>query len=237
MDMRVRPCRESFATIFEASAKADHGTVLRDVLTANYTRLHRRLLRHLGCPDLASDCLHDAWLRLGETSIAAQVQSPEAYVYRIACNLAMDRLRSDKARQFADDIDTELEHLADCSPGPEAIIEARSEAFAVERALLRLPHRLRCILISLRLEKKPRQEVADRYRISLRSVDTMLRQALDHCAEACGQTVMRGVRSPIADFLGDGDPSSPRRPPRRELPYREAIIAPVENAAHALNYV
>jgi hypothetical protein len=26
----------------------------------NYDRLHRRLLRHLGCPDQAGDCLHDA---------------------------------------------------------------------------------------------------------------------------------------------------------------------------------
>lgn len=169
---------------------------LRDFLAANYARLHQRLQRHLGCPDLASECLHDAWLRLGEMPLPAFVQSPEAYAYRVACNLAMDRLRSSRSWQYAADADTELEHLADQSPGPELIAQARSDAQAVERALQRLPRRHRSVLVALRIEEKTRQEVADRHRISLRSVDTVLRQALDYCAEASDQTVMVGVGTP-----------------------------------------
>ncbi|MPS26605.1 sigma-70 family RNA polymerase sigma factor [Pigmentiphaga sp.] len=169
------------------------GVVLRDFLAANYARLHRRLQRHLGCPDLASECLHEAWLRLGEIPLRAVVQNPDAYVYRIAFNLAMDHLRN--RRPWQDAADAGLEHMVDHAPGPDVIAEARSDVQAVERAMQRLPHRHRLVLVALRIEEKTRQEVADWYRISLRNVDTTLRQALEQCAQASGQTVRVGVGS------------------------------------------
>lgn len=196
-DHRGRPIVDLGAWHFPASLKEmdavfletpaeDHGAALREFLASNYTRLHQRLKRHLGCSDQASDCLHDAWLRLGEMTLSEPVQSPEAYVYRVACNVAMDRLRSNRKWQYASDLESGLEALADHSPGPDLIAEARSELEAVERALACLPRRHRSVLIGLRIEGKTRQEVADWLRISLRSVDTALRQALDHCAEASG---------------------------------------------------
>ncbi len=199
MDLGAWHCASSFEAmdaVVPAPPAEDHGAVLREFLASNYARLHQRLQRHLGCPDLASDCLHDAWLRLGEMGVAEPVHSPEAYVYRVACNLAMDRLRSHRPWQYAGDLESELEALADHAPGPDLIAEARSELQAVERAMERLPRRHRSVLIGLRIEEKTRQEVADWLRISLRSVDTALRQALDHCAEASGQAVMVGVSSP-----------------------------------------
>ncbi len=166
------------------------GVLPRDFLVANYASLHRRLARHLNCPDLASECLHEAWLRLGRLTLPATVRNPEAYVYRTACNLAMDRLRSNRCWQYTGDSDTELESLADDVPGPDHIAAARSDLAAVERAMQRLPHRHRSVLIALRIEEMTRQEVADWHRISPRSVDTVLRQAQDYCAQASGQTVM-----------------------------------------------
>jgi RNA polymerase sigma factor (sigma-70 family) len=170
--------------------------VLRDFLAVNYKRLHRRLLRHLGCPDEASDCLHDAWLRLGDMTVAATVQSPEAYVFRVACNVAIDRMRGNRLRKHMAEADAELAQFPDRAPGPDLIAEARSDVEAVDRALQRLPRRHQAILVALRIDELTRDEVATRHGISLRRVDTMLRQALDHCAEKTDQPVMAGVRSP-----------------------------------------
>lgn len=166
------------------SASGDGRSVaLRDFLVANYHRLHRRLLRHLGCSDQASDCLHDAWLRLGDATLSATVQSPEAYVYRVACNLAMDRLRGNRSWQYTGDADAALERVVDPSPGPELIAEARSDLAAVERAMQRMPRRQLAVLVALRIDELTRHEVSTRYGLSLRRVDTALRQALDCCAE------------------------------------------------------
>lgn len=73
---------------------------LQRLLVANYERLRRRLVRHLGCLDMASECLHDAWLRLGDVEVRPAVRNPEAYVYRVACNVAMDRVRSNRSWQY-----------------------------------------------------------------------------------------------------------------------------------------
>ncbi|ODU19171.1 sigma-70 family RNA polymerase sigma factor [Variovorax sp.] len=161
---------------------AQRQLALQAWLAANYRRLHQRLLHQLRCPDLASECLHDAWLRLGETSVAA-VQNPEAYVYRVACNVAMDRMRSNRPWHCVEDADSELAQHADPAPGPDRIATARSELAAVERAMARLPGRHRAVMVALRIDEMTRDEVAARYRLSLRRVDTALRQALDYCAE------------------------------------------------------
>lgn len=171
------------------------GVGLRAFLTANYTALHRRLARDLGCSDQASECLHDAWLRLGDMTASEPVRSPGAYVYQTARNLAMDRLRSDRPWQYVGELDTALEFLVDHAPGPDAIAEARSAVEAVEQAMQRLSHRHRSVLVALRIEEMTRQDVADRHRISLRKVDTALRQALDYCAHASGHTV-KGMSLP-----------------------------------------
>jgi len=180
----------------EATDSGHRGVLPRDFLVANYARLHRRLTRHLSCSDLASECLHDAWLQLGGLALPETVRSPGAYVYRTACNLAMDRLRNNRHWQYTGDADTELEHFADDVPGPHHIAAARSDLAAVERAMSSLPHRHCAVLVGLRIEEMTRQEVAVRYGLSLRNVDTALRQALDHCAAQTGYSVLGGVSTP-----------------------------------------
>ncbi len=177
----------------EPLGQAHHGFALQDFLVANYERLRQRLLHRVGCAHLASDCLHDTWLRLGETVVGEPVLSPERYILRVACNLAIDYLRTDRPWQYSGDAEAVLEQFVDHSPGPETIAQARSELHAVDRAMERMPRRHRAVLISLRIDEMTRDEVATRYGLSLRGVDTALRQALDHCANSSGQQVFAGI--------------------------------------------
>jgi len=192
------------AAYTEAVSEPLHGgvrsTVLQDFLVANYNPLRRRLVRHLGCGDLASECLHDAWIRLGKMMPSSALQNYEAYVYRVACNAAMDSLRNSGPWQRKQDADMEMDSLVDCTPGPDTIAEARSDLKAFERAVGRLPRRHYMVLIALRIDEMTRHEVAARYDLSLRGVDTALRQALDYCAESTGHQVMVGVTAPRGTF-------------------------------------
>jgi RNA polymerase sigma factor (sigma-70 family) len=186
MDMSIGCYLETAAVAGDGRGDGDgHSSVLlRDCLAANYAHLHRRLLRHLGCPDQASDCLHDAWLRLGEVCVSAAVQNPEAYIYRVACNAAIDRLRGYRALYGPGDPDVDIEQLVDTAPGPDRVAEARSNLEAMVRTLQRLPRLHQAILVALRVDETPRQEVAARYGLSLRNVDTVLRKALERCGRA-----------------------------------------------------
>jgi RNA polymerase sigma-70 factor (ECF subfamily) len=91
-------------------------------------------------------------------------------------------MRGERLLQAAGAIDNEFDEIADHAPGPDAVVEARSELEAMTRALQRLPRLYSAILVALRVEEAPRQEVANRYGLSLRTVDTALRRALECCA-------------------------------------------------------
>lgn len=203
------------------------GHALRECLESNYDQLHRRLTRHVGCPDTASDSLQEAWLRLGSATLPDAVRSAEAYVFRVACNLATDQLRDRLMWPSPADSEAVFEHLADHGPGPEAVVEARSELAALDRALERVPGRHRRVLVGLRLEEMTREEVAARDGISLRIVDTVLRQTLDYCAAQTGRSAVGGVSSPRRALphakRRDCDMPESRRPAQREE--RAAITA------------
>jgi RNA polymerase sigma factor (sigma-70 family) len=162
---------------------------LSDFVAAHYEQLAHRLTRYLGCPDLARDALHDAWLRLADKDAFDAVDKPGAYVYRVACNLAMDRLRSDRLSRCVDDpgnVEDGLDLIADQAPGPGAIAETRSELRSLDRALQCLPSRQQAIFWALRIDGRPRDEVAARYGLSLRRMDAALKQALRQCASSVG---------------------------------------------------
>ncbi|AOZ03712.1 hypothetical protein BKK81_32400 [Cupriavidus sp. USMAHM13] len=204
--------------------------VLREILVTNYDRLHRRLMRQFGCRDTASDSLQEAWLRLGSATVSDAVRCAEAYVYRVACNVATDQLRDRNLWPSLVDPDLVFEHLADRGPGPDAVAEARSDLAALDRALQQVPGRHRRVLVGLRLEELTREEVAARDGISLRNVDTALRQALDHCAALTGRRAVGGVSAPrrtLARAGGAGSvPAPAEKPVRRHAPKARSEAVP-----------
>lgn len=155
---------------------------LQDYLTANYARLRQRLQRRLGCGDAAGECLHETWLHLQRVTIADSIQNPEAYLLRMAYHLAIDLMRSARARPVTDVANEDLAAWPDPAPGPAAIAQARSELRAVEQALRGLPPRYQSVLVALRIEGKTREDVAHSQGVSVRRIDAMLRQALDQCS-------------------------------------------------------
>lgn len=190
MDTDVQFCCEPFQALDSTYAYgyANDGVtngqaaVLRACLEQHYAQLQRSLAFRVGCTDLATECLHETWLRLEYAPPGGPVRDPLAYLYRVAYRLAIDQIRSGLAGRGPDDCDALLTALADPAPGPDAIVQARSDARELERALQQLPYRHGCVLYALRVEEKTRQEVADWLSISVRNVDTMLRQTYETLA-------------------------------------------------------
>lgn len=198
----IRPRRQAANDVAPLPIPAPaQGARLQAVLEGNYAALQRRLARHLGCAELASDSLHDAWLRLGALAAgdgAALAHSPVAYVFRVACNAAMDSLRRNRAWLYADEGDGDgaaglVDFLADTAAGPERLAELQADVRRLAQAVELLPRRHRQVLEALRVDELTRQEVAERHDMSLRNVDTALRQALDHCARHTGYAAQGGV--------------------------------------------
>jgi RNA polymerase sigma factor (sigma-70 family) len=163
--------------------------LLRQLLVAGYTDLKRRLARRLGSAELASEALHETWLRLAPgQGDAAAIRRPHDYIFRVALNIASDRERAQRRRLSYSEVDA-LYHVADATLDAEQLVEARSELLALDRAVAELSPRQRAILIAVRLDGTSHAELARRFGISERMVDKDLRHALEHCADRLERTL------------------------------------------------
>jgi len=154
---------------------------LLDLLVSGYDDLRRRLTRRLGSGELAGDALQDTFLRLKSPGELGPVRSPRAYLFRIAMRVAASRRIVERRRLT--ELETEaLLAIADDAPDPSRVVEARSEIEALKRALRELPARRREIVLAACMEEIPHRAIAERFGVSVRTIQIELKQALAHCA-------------------------------------------------------
>jgi RNA polymerase sigma-70 factor, ECF subfamily len=162
---------------------AENGRALfRHLLASGYDELKRRLTRRFGSADMATEVLHETWIRIGQMTESAAIQSPSSYLYRMALNIAVDRQRAEirwsgraelEVLLRADDDQLDLDH----------IVSIRSQMAELERILAELPSRRRNIFVAALVEDLSYREIADRFGISLRSVEREMSFAFDHCSK------------------------------------------------------
>lgn len=172
--------------------------MLRELLTDRYDDFRRRLARRLGSQELATETLHEAWLRLARPGSPGVVQSPESYVLRVALNVAFDQRQISDRELPVSDVEA-LRHLDDDELDPERIAEARSEIAALRRALDELPTRCRSVFIAARVEGVPQADIARRLGISTRMVERELKRAFDHFELRLQKKIVRRVGSPRSE--------------------------------------
>ena len=157
--------------------------MLRGALVQRYEQIKRSLSIQLGSPELAGDVLHETWLRLHRDGhVAGPIANPQAYLVRMGVNLAIDIRRSQSRMLSAEDVQELMQAVPDPAPGPAQIAEARSELDALMAAFEEMPARRREILLLVRWEHWPQRDVAKRLGISLRTVESELKAAQEHCA-------------------------------------------------------
>jgi RNA polymerase sigma factor (sigma-70 family) len=174
-------------------------TALRQHLVERYEDFRRRLAHRFGSADFATEILHETYLRLdrGSAELGA-VQSPNAYLFRTALNVAADYHRQAESRRLGQREVDILRRIADGALDPAKVVEAHLEVATLEKALEELTPRRRAILIAARLEEVPHAEIAARFAISTRMVEKELKHALLHCSLRLDKKLTRrfGPRGP-----------------------------------------
>lgn len=172
---------------------------LRQLLVDRYEDFRRRLAHRFGSTEFATEILHETYLRLDRGSAElGTVQSPNAYLFRTALNVAADHRRQAKSRRLSHLEIATLRGIADGALDPTKAVEARLEVAGLEKALEELTPRRRAILIAARLEEVPHAEIAARFGISARMVEKELKRALLHCSLRLDKKLTRrfGPRGP-----------------------------------------
>jgi RNA polymerase sigma-70 factor (ECF subfamily) len=144
------------------------------------------LLRHrTGSQELAEDALQETWLRLaGMKGDAAAIHDRQAFILRVAGNIAIDLVRRER-RHTAHCVSDEvlLEALPDSTPSPEVFAIDRQQLRLLALALAELPAKPRMALLLSRCDGLSHREISGKLRVSESMVAKYLGQALRRCRD------------------------------------------------------
>ncbi|NEU99015.1 RNA polymerase sigma factor [Bradyrhizobium uaiense] len=172
--------RSTSSSDHDPDRESESSRTLRALFIERYQDLKSRLARRLGSLEWAEDALQDTYLRLNGREIVGDVRNPAAYLLRSAFHVALNQRRADNRRLNAEEVEALL-NLADDAPDAVRVISGRSDLERLKQVMAELPPRPRAILLAARLEGLSRQEIAQRFGISVSLVEKDLRRAQEHC--------------------------------------------------------
>jgi RNA polymerase sigma factor (sigma-70 family) len=193
---------------------------LLTLLVASYDDLRSRLARRAGSTELADEALQDTFLRLSNATGVGPVRDLKAYLFRVALSVISNRRVAERRRRTVSEAESLFEMIDD-KPGPDRVIEARSEIGALKRVIQELPARRREIFMATFVDELPPREIAARLGISVRTVQVELKQALVHCAMRLNRDTQpqRALR-PLTDLY--------RQDRARRVPHWRSALASEE---------
>ncbi len=127
----------------------------------------------------AEDLAQEVLIRVLHRSNPGDVESPDAYVFKIARNLLRDRARrADVRKKYQGELELREEGTEGLST--ERVIQGKEELARAMSALAELKEKTRDIFILSRLEGMKYREIADLYGMSVSAVEKHLIQAFAH---------------------------------------------------------
>lgn len=144
---------------------------------AHANRLLRFFSRRAGASD-APDLVHETFARLARVEPAARqvIESPGAFLTRIATNLLKDRAKTDARRSSAHHLP--YDEQAHGHVDPFQLLADRDALARVEKAVARLNRRTREIFLLHRVEGLTYAQIADEVGMSVKGVKKQMAKAL-----------------------------------------------------------
>jgi RNA polymerase sigma factor (sigma-70 family) len=172
-----------------ADLGADGG--LRQLYTLHRVELLRFLTARTGDREEAEDVIQELWIKL-ETVPPGPVANGRAYLYRMAQNLVLDRVRERRRRERREQNWTTQEtgvapnggEVADAAPNAEEVLAERDEVARIASAIANLPEGARRAFRLHKIEGLSHGEVAERLGISKSGVEKHMAVAMKYLRRA-----------------------------------------------------
>lgn len=161
----------------EDSTAAFEGNGLEALYDSHANRLLRFFSRRAGITE-APDLLHETFARMAGVEAAARrrIESPGAFLTRIAVNLLRDRARSAARRSPACHL--EFDERVHGAVDPQRLLDDRDALSRLEQAVGRLNPRTREIFLLHRVEGLTYAEIAQEVGMSVKGVKKQMTKAL-----------------------------------------------------------
>ncbi len=137
------------------------------------------LVNRLGNEAEAKEVAQEAYVRVLQLHTPGAVSFLRAYLFRVAANLALDRIRRRSRSERFEDV-YESEDLT-TEVGPDREVLASASLDVVRRALLELPERYRRAFLLHRFEDQTTAQVGRALGIQERQARNYVRRAVAYC--------------------------------------------------------
>jgi RNA polymerase sigma-70 factor (ECF subfamily) len=157
--------------------------------TGAYARLIRACLRRGRTLEDAEDLAQEAYARLIEYQRRARVRDEEAFLRRVASNLAINQFRREQILSFTDETIEELDRqamLVDSSPGPQRILGAQQQLDRIAAMLSAVSIRT-CEVFLAHRAGFSYAEIASELGISTRTVKKHIARAISMLSNAAAE--------------------------------------------------
>lgn len=174
----LEPSADSGATS-DSGAKGDRASVVNRLFQEHNRALVSFLTARLRCEEEARDVAQEAYVKLLQLDDHKAVSFLRSYLFRIAANLAVDRLRQRSVReqtQPAEVFDSIVDERA-----PERIAMAKQELEVVRRAVVELPENHRRAFVMYVFEGLGTVQIAGQLGLTDRMIRIYIAQGLAFC--------------------------------------------------------
>lgn len=183
---------------------SDHKDRDATALTRTFIACRISLARYIatffiGREDI-EDTVQETYLRTLIAEENTEIQSPKAFLFRVARNIALNRKKRQR-RKFEEAVGSVDELIAvDDGPTPFDALYSQEKMRAFCKALDALPPQCRKVFVMQRMQGLSYQEIAERLGCSPRTIEKHLQKALQRCAE---HLASNGFYDHQADVHGD----------------------------------
>ncbi|MGE0409631.1 MAG: RNA polymerase sigma factor [Amphiplicatus sp.] len=154
-----------------------------DAFLKNKAAIRRRLGRFCASADDIDDILHEAFLRGFAAETKATISEPKAYLFQIARNIALDRLRKNALApiESLEDSGGSSLILDEEQVSADEWLEGRQKLMLFTEAVAHLPPQCRKAFLMRHIEGCSYRQIANRMDISVSAVEKHVTSGLVKC--------------------------------------------------------
>ncbi|MCU1386496.1 MAG: sigma-70 family polymerase sigma factor, partial [Acidobacteria bacterium] len=133
-----------------------------------------------------SDLRQEAYARFYESARRERPLQIKPFLFQIARNLMIDRLRKQSVVSLETMADFDWLNVSDDKPSSEAYVAARQELRLLQAALDDLPPRCRQVVLMRKIEGLSQKEVASKMGVTIETVENQVAKGMRLLAQALG---------------------------------------------------